>query len=89
MRILADGRTRRCRGGLPTPLQLLDRRRHGADTYDEGVAQRQRGRGPASARQTVQQMRRRAMNRGFAWESVRTEPLQVRIYRSVPVMHEG
>src|SRR5690606_23882840 len=89
VRILAGGRDLRGSGWGLTPRQLPTAAGIPPGTYDEALPNGCAwGADQALAAVTVQQNAPR-YDRGFAWESVRTEPLEVRIYRSVPVVvHE-
>ena len=89
VRILADGRDSQVSSWGLTPRQLLTDAGMVLDTYDEVLLNGSAwGADQPLPAVTVQQSAP-TYDRGFAWESVRTEPLQVRIYRSVPVVvHE-
>src|SRR5690606_16411840 len=89
VRILADGRDLQVSSWGLTPRQLLTDAGIALDTYDEVLLNGSAWGADQPLPAVTVQQNAPTYDRGFAWESVRTEPLQVRIYRSVPVVvHE-
>jgi len=100
IRILADGRDLLVSSWGLTPRAVLADAEIALDTYDQvlvdGVAVAAGSALPAQPAELAQRMRAApTFDRGFAWDAGaetarRTEPVQLRIYRAVPiVVHEG
>ena len=90
VRILADGRDLLVSSWGSTPRAVLDDAGVAIEPHDQvlvdGVVVSIDG--PLPARQVAEAAP--TFDRGFVWDAVRTEPVQLRIYRSVPiVVHEG
>jgi len=90
LRILADGRDVVIGSWGATPREVLTGAGIDIDTYDEvlldGVAT------PLDALLPPRHVETSAptYDRGFAWDAVRSEPLQLRLTRAIPlVVHEG
>ena len=90
VRILADGRDLHVGSWGRTPAEVLKDAGVVIDTYDQVVVD---GKPAASDSLLPEQKVERAaptFDRGFAWDAVHTEPLQLRVYRAIPlVVHEG
>ncbi len=89
VRILADGRDLLVSSWGITPRQLLADAGMALDTYDEVLLNGAAWDADQPLPAVKVQQSAPTYDRGFAWDSVRTEPLQVRVFRSVPiVVHE-
>lgn len=90
LRVLADGRDFVAHSWGATPQQALADAGVLIDVHDEVLVNGQ----PWGADQPLPQntvvQRRMTYDRGFAWDEVRIEPIQLRVRRAVPmVVHEG
>ena len=90
LRVLADGRDYLASSWGETPVQALADAGVTIERYDQvlidSVPAAQDARLPPRAIEEAAP----TYDRGFAWDAVHTEPLQVRVYRSIPVVvHEG
>lgn len=90
VRILADGRDLVVSSWGRTPRAVLEDAGITIDTHDQvlvdGVVASIDG--PLPTRQV--EAAAPTFDRGFAWDAIRIEPVQLRVYRSVPiVVHEG
>lgn len=90
VRILADGLDVTTTSWGATPLAVLADAGFAVDTYDQVVVDGapQRMDGPLPPRQVEQS--KPTFDRGFAWSALHTEPIQLRVYRAVPlIVHEA
>ncbi len=89
VRILADGRDIQASSWGLTPRQLLADAGIVLDTYDEVLLNGSVWGADQSLPSVTVQRSAPTYDQGFAWDLARAEPLQVRVYRSVPVVvHE-
>ncbi len=89
VRVLADGRDLQVASWGSTPRALLADAGIALDTYDEVLLNGSAWNADQPLPEVKIQKRAPTYDPGFAWDTVRTEPLQLRIYRSVPVVvHE-
>jgi uncharacterized protein YabE (DUF348 family) len=90
VRVLADGRDFVAHSWGETPRQVLADAGIFVDTHDEALVNGQ----PWNVDKVlpIARAERRAVtyDRGFAWNEVRVEPVQIRVRRAIPiVIHEG
>jgi resuscitation-promoting factor RpfB len=90
VRILADGRDLLASSWGATPGAVLRDAGITIDTYDEVLLDG----APVAADSPLPQRKLEeaapTFDRGFAWDAVHTQPIQLRVYRAIPiVVHEG
>jgi uncharacterized protein YabE (DUF348 family) len=90
IRILADGRDFTVGAWGVTPREVLEEAGITIDTYDrvlvDGIARPNDAILPARVVETAAP----TFDRGFAWDALRSQPLQLRLTRAMPILvHEG
>jgi len=89
-RLIADGKDRVLFSWGDTPKHVLEDAGIVVDTYDEILVDGQPWGGTDRLPVPLEKQLPTTYDRGFAWNRVRIEPLQIRIRRSVPiVVYEG
>ncbi|MFO7631661.1 MAG: ubiquitin-like domain-containing protein [Caldilinea sp.] len=90
IRFLADGRDFMAYSWGETPRQVLSDAGILIDTHDEVLVNGQSWGADKPLPRSIVEQQAATYNRGFAWDAVRTEPIQLRVRRAVPlVVHEG
>jgi uncharacterized protein YabE (DUF348 family) len=90
VRILADGRDLRVTSWGETPAAVLADAGIAIETYDQVLFDGVVTAHDALLPPRIVEEADPTYDRGFAWDDVQTEPIQLRIYRAIPVVvHEG
>ena len=85
-RVLADGRDMTVESWAATVGELLADAGIGADPYDRILLNGQRVALDDPLPPPAVALERPTYDRGYAWEAMRTEPLQLRVYRAIPIV---
>lgn len=90
VRILADGRDLLISSWGATPRTVLQDAGLTIDTYDQVLLNGEQVPADSPLPQRKVEEAAPTFDRGFAWDAVRTQPIQLRVYRAIPiVVHEG